>query len=408
MNVQVGIEVKGDRRRLEIEKALSAFLPEIVALRHDLHIHPELSFQERRTSGLVADYLREWGYAVTTGIGGYGVVGTLKRGDSSKSLGIRADMDALPIHEETGLDYASTTAGVMHACGHDGHTAILLAAARFLAHEGVFNGTLHLIFQPAEEVGAGAKRMIDDGLFERFPCDAVYGLHNWPGVPTGKFGFVEGPAMASVDRAKITVNGRGGHGAEPHRSVDPVVAASSIVLALQTVVSRNVDPLDMGVVTVASIHGGKANNVIPASVELGLTTRSFSQSVREELRRRVEAIAHAQAESYGAVADVNYQWGFPALINHKRETSFIRQVAEATFATGTVIEDFRPRTASEDFAYMLEERPGSYVFVGNGDSAGLHSPDYNFNDEILLPAALLWVRLTEAALDSGRGSPKPL
>lgn len=398
MNVQAVAEGKSDRRRLEIEAKLTSFLPEIVALRHDLHIHPELSFQERRTSGLVADYLREWGYEVTTGIGGNGVVGTLKRGDSTKSIGIRADMDALPIHEETGLDYASTTAGVMHACGHDGHTAILLAAARFLAHDGEFNGTLHLIFQPAEEVGAGAKRMIDDGLFERFPCDAVYGLHNWPGVPAGKFGFVEGPAMASVDRAKIIVNGRGGHGAEPHRAVDPVVAASSIVLALQSVVSRNVDPLDMGVVTVASIHGGKANNVIPASVELGLTTRSFSQTVREDLRRRVEAIAHAQAESYGAVADVNYQWGFPALINHKRETSFIRQVAEVSFASGTVIEDFRPRTASEDFAYMLEERPGSYVFIGNGDSAGLHNPDYNFNDEILLPASLLWVRLTEAAL----------
>lgn len=398
MNVQAVAEGKSDRRRLEIEAKLTSFLPEIVALRHDLHIHPELSFQEHRTSGLVADYLREWGYEVTTGIGGNGVVGTLRRGDSTKSIGIRADMDALPIHEETGLDYASTTAGVMHACGHDGHTAILLAAARFLAHDGEFNGTLHLIFQPAEEVGAGAKRMIDDGLFERFPCDAVYGLHNWPGVPAGKFGFVEGPAMASVDRAKIIVNGRGGHGAEPHRAVDPVVAASSIVLALQSVVSRNVDPLDMGVVTVASIHGGKANNVIPASVELGLTTRSFSQTVREDLRRRVEAIAHAQAESYGAVADVNYQWGFPALINHKRETSFIRQVAEASFASGTVIEDFRPRTASEDFAYMLEERPGSYVFVGNGDSAGLHNPDYNFNDEILLPASLLWVRLTEAAL----------
>lgn len=398
MNIQSQATVKSDQRRLEITAGLAAFLPDVVAWRHDLHIHPELAFQEHRTADLVAGLLRQWGYDVTTGVGGTGVVGSLLRGNSAKSIGIRADMDALPIHEETGLDYASTNAGVMHACGHDGHTSILLAAARFLALSGEFSGTVHVIFQPAEEIGAGAKRMIDDGLFERFPCDAVYGLHNWPGVPAGKFGFVEGPAMASVDWAKIIVNGRGGHGAEPHRAVDPVVAASSIVLALQTVVSRNVDPLDMGVVTVASIHGGKATNVIPASVELGLTTRSFSQSVREELRRRVEAVARSQAESYGAVADINYQWGFPVLINHKQETSFIKQVALATFAEGAVIENFRPRTASEDFAFMLQERAGSYVFVGNGDSAGLHSPDYNFNDEILLPAALLWVRLTEAAL----------
>lgn len=398
MNFQSQATVKSDQRRLEIAAGLAAFLPEVVAWRHDLHFHPELAFQEHRTADLVAGLLRQWGYDVTTGVGGTGVVGSLRRGNSAKSIGIRADMDALPIHEDTWLDYASTNAGVMHACGHDGHTSILLAAARFLALSGEFSGTVHMIFQPAEEIGAGAKRMIDDGLFERFPCDAVYGLHNWPGVPAGKFGFVEGPAMASVDWAKIIVYGRGGHGAEPHQAVDPVVAASSIVMALQTVVSRNVDPLDMGVVTVASIHGGKATNVIPASVELGLTTRSFSQSVREELRRRVEAVARSQAESYGAVADINYQWGFPVLINHKQETSFIKQVALATFAEGIVIENFRPRTASEDFAFMLQERVGSYVFIGNGDSAGLHSPDYNFNDEILLPAALLWVRLTEAAL----------
>lgn len=395
MNIQRSPDVN---RKLEIEAGLASFIDEFIALRHDLHAHPELAFKETRTSALVADYLKQWGYEVATGIGGSGVVGTLERGNSGKAIGIRADMDALPIIEATGLDYASGQSGVMHACGHDGHTTILLAAARYLAESGRFSGTLHLIFQPAEEIGAGARRMIEDGLFERFPCDAVYGLHNWPGVPAGKFGFVAGPAMASVDRARIRVNGRGGHGAEPHKSVDPVVVASSIVLALQTVVARNLDPLDMGVVTVASIHGGDALNVIPAHVDLGLTIRSFSQSVREELRRRIEAVARSQAESFGAVADVNYQWGFPALINAKAETEFAQQIALSTFASGTVIEDFQPRTASEDFAFMLEQKPGTYFFVGNGDSAGLHSPDYDFNDEILLPASLFWVRLTEASL----------
>ncbi|RLL74374.1 amidohydrolase [Ochrobactrum soli] len=395
MNIQRSPDVN---RKLEIEAGLASFIDEFIALRRDIHAHPELAFEETRTSALVADYLSQWGYDVTTGVGGSGVVGTLKRGNSSKAIGIRADMDALPIIEATGLDYASSNSGLMHACGHDGHTTILLAAARYLAQSGRFSGAVHLIFQPAEEIGAGARRMIEDGLFERFPCDAVYGLHNWPGVPAGKFGFVTGPAMASVDRARIRVNGRGGHGAEPHKSVDPVVVASSIVLALQTVVARNLDPLDMGVVTVATIHGGDALNVIPAHVDLGITIRSFSQAVREELRRRIEAVARSQAESFGAVADVNYQWGFPALINAKAETEFARQVALSTFPTGTVIEDFRPRTASEDFAFMLEQKPGTYFFVGNGDSAGLHNPNYNFNDEILLPAALFWVRLTEASL----------
>jgi len=395
MNIQRSPDVN---RKLEIEAGLASFIDEFIALRRDIHIHPELAFKETRTSALVADYLKQWGYDVTAGVGGSGVVGTLKRGNSGKTIGIRADMDALPIIEATGLDYTSSNSGVMHACGHDGHTTILLAAARYLAQSGCFSGTVHLIFQPAEEIGAGARRMIEEGLFERFPCDAVYGLHNWPGVPAGKFGFVTGPAMASVDRARIRVNGRGGHGAEPHKSVDPVVVASSIVLALQTVVARNLDPLDMGVVTVASIHGGDALNVIPAHVDLGITIRSFSQTVREELRRRIEAVARSQAESFGAVADVNYQWGFPALINAKAATEFARQVALSTFPHDTVIEDFRPRTASEDFAFMLEQKPGTYFFVGNGDSAGLHSPNYNFNDEILLPAALFWVRLTEASL----------
>lgn len=269
-------------------------LPEIaacaeaaIAIRHDLHRHPELAFEEHRTSARVAELLQQWGYEVTTGLGGTGVVGTLQRGQGSRRLGLRADIDALPIHEDSGLAYASQNEGLMHACGHDGHTAILLSAAHYLAHHGRIDGTLQLVFQPAEETGSGASKMIADGLFERFPVDAIYGLHNWPGVPVGHFGFVDGPAMASVDWARLKVIGKGGHGAEPQGSVDPILAAAHIVTALQSVVSRNVDPRQMGVVTVGSIHGGQAANVIPDVVELKLTVRAYLPEVRDTLRRRV-------------------------------------------------------------------------------------------------------------------------
>ncbi|RQO40006.1 amidohydrolase [Variovorax sp. KBW07] len=380
-----------------VESAIAGYGDEFIALRRDIHQHPELSFQEHRTSALVIERLTAWGYEVTTGIAGTGVVGTLRRGPG-KSLAIRADMDALPIRETTGLAYASVNAGVMHACGHDGHTAILLAAARFLAQSGEFSGTLHLIFQPAEELGAGAKKMIDEGLFERFPCDAVFGLHNWPCVGAGHVGCVSGPAMAAIDQAEITVRGKGGHGAQPHETVDPVVVSAHLITALQTVVSRNVNPLDMGVVTVGSIHGGAASNVIPGSVELKLTARSFRPEVRDLLQQRIPALARAQAESFGATAEVSYRLGFPPVINHEAETTFAREVALDTFGAGRVDAAFRPRTASEDFAFMLQARPGSYVFFGNGDSASLHSPNYDFNDAILAPAAIYWVRLAERFL----------
>jgi hippurate hydrolase len=307
-------------------------------------------------------------------------------------------MDALPIEEATELSYASNNPGVMHACGHDGHTSILLAAARYLAESGKFSGTLRLIFQPAEEIGAGARKMISEGLFDRFPVDAVFGLHNWPGVATGQFGFVAGPAMASVDQAIIRIIGKGGHGAEPHRAVDPVLASASFITALQSVVSRNVDPQEMAVATVGSIHAGTASNVIPESVELKLTMRSFSDAVRQQLQERVPSLARAQAESFGARAEVDYRLGFPALVNHANETEFARQVAVDTLGAAAVETGFRPRTASEDFAFMLQARPGSYLFVGNGDSAPLHSAQYNFNDAIIAPAARYWVRLAETFL----------
>ncbi|MBY3043915.1 M20 aminoacylase family protein [Rhizobium johnstonii] len=386
-----------------VEKGIAAYLDEIIALRHDLHQYPELAFQELRTSKLVASRLSSWGYEVATGIAGTGIVATLKRGDGKKRIGIRADMDALPIEEATGLAYASSNPGVMHACGHDGHTSILLAAARYLAESGNFSGTLRLIFQPAEEIGAGARKMISEGLFERFPVDAVFGLHNWPGVPAGQFGFISGPAMASVDQAVIKIIGKGGHGAEPHRAVDPVLASASFITALQSVVSRNVDPQDMAVVTVGSIHAGSASNVIPESVEMKLTMRAFSETVRQLLRERIPALARAQAESFGAEADVNYRLGFPALVNHTAETAFARDVAYDALGPAAVEKDFRPRTASEDFAFMLQANPGSYLFVGNGDSAPLHNAHYNFNDAIIAPAARYWVRLAETFLTDDNG-----
>jgi hippurate hydrolase len=381
-----------------VERGISAYLDEIIAFRHDLHQYPELAFQERRTSKLVASRLSSWGYEVATGIADTGIVATLRRGTGEKRIGIRADMDALPIEEATELPYASKNPGVMHACGHDGHTSILLAAARYLAESSDFDGTVRLIFQPAEEIGAGARKMISEGLFERFPVDAIFGLHNWPGVATGQFGFVTGPAMASVDQSVIRIIGQGGHGAEPHRAVDPIVASASFITALQSVVSRNVDPLDAAVVTVGSIHAGSASNVIPESVELKLTMRAFSEGVRQQLRERIPALARAQAESFGATAEVNYRLGFPALVNHADETAFARQVAVETVGPAAVESDFRARTASEDFAFMLEASPGSYLFVGNGDSAPLHSAQYDFNDAIIAPAARFWVRLAETFL----------
>ncbi len=366
-----------------------------VALRRRLHAAPELAYQETETSALVADQLAGFGYDVSRGIGITGVVGTLHHGDGPRRLGLRADMDALPIDEATGLPHASRRQGVMHACGHDGHTAILLSAARQLAERRRFDGTLHVIFQPAEEAGGGARAMIEDGLFDRFPVDAVYGLHNWPGVPTGQFGFLDGAAMASVDLAVITVHGRGGHGAKPQAAVDPVVAAASLVIALQSIVARNIDPLEAAVITVGSIHGGKAPNVIPDSVELQLTVRTFSEAVRTRIKERIIALARSHAEGYGARAEVRYPRGYPVLVNHAAETAFARDVALRHFGEDRIANGFRPITASEDFAYMLQARPGSYLFIGNGDSADLHSPLYDFNDAILADAARYWVALAE-------------
>ena len=386
-----------------LRDVLSARVGEFIQLRRDIHRHPELAFEEHRTSELVASKLETWGYSVHRGLGGTGVVGTLQRGNSKRSLGLRADMDALPIQEKTGLDWASQSPGLMHACGHDGHTAMLLAAAQALAEDGGFNGTLHVIFQPAEEGGGGAVRMMQDGLFELFPCDAIFAMHNMPGVPAGHFVFREGPAMASSDYVTIRVHGTGGHGAMPHRCADPLVAASSIVLALQTVVSRNVDPLETAVVTVGALHAGQANNVIPALATLELSVRALRPDVRLLLESRIKSLVAAQAESFGVTAEVDWKPGYCVLVNSAKETDFARQVALNMLGADKVTPQGPAITGSEDFAFMLEKVPGSYLLIGNGDgdSAGacmVHNPGYDFNDDNIAIGSAYWINLAKAFL----------
>ena len=390
-------------------KALTERVGEFIQLRRDIHRHPELAFEEHRTSDLVAAKLESWGYAVHRGLGGTGVVGTLKRGQSNRSLGIRADMDALPIQEATGLAWASSKPGLMHACGHDGHTAMLLAAAKAIAQDdsqdAAFDGTLNLIFQPAEEGGGGAVRMMEDGLFEQHPCDAVFAMHNMPGTPVGHFVFRDGAAMASSDYATIRVHGTGGHGAMPHLAADPLVAAASIVMALQTIVSRNVDPLHTAVVTVGAMHAGQANNVIPALATMELSMRTLDPEVRLLLEQRIKALVFAQAESFGVRAEIDWRKGYCVLVNSVRETDFARQVALKLVGPDRVTLNGPALTASEDFAFMLEKMPGSYLFIGNGDgdSAGacmVHNPGYDFNDDNIATGASYWKALVQTFFTS--------
>ncbi len=386
-------------------QALGARAGEFISLRRDIHRHPELAFEEHRTAALVAAKLEGWGYDVQRGIGGTGVVGTLVRGHGRGRLGIRADMDALPIAEASGASWASVRAGVMHACGHDGHTAMLLAAARHLAEQGGFDGTLNLIFQPAEEGGGGALRMMADGLFDRFPCDAVFAMHNMPGIEQGSFVLREGPAMASSDYASITLTGVGGHGAMPHRATDPIVAAASIVMALQTVVSRNIDPLQAAVVTVGALHSGQANNVIPAIATLELSVRALDREVRATLERRIRTLVAGQAASFDVQAQIDWRQGYAVLVNTPAETEFARQVATELVGSDRVTPQGPPLTGSEDFAFMLEQVPGSYVLIGNGTGRGpgeggcmVHNPGYDFNDDNVATGSAFWVLLAERFL----------
>ena len=372
-------------------------------IRHHIHHHPELAYEEVATAALVADKLEQWGWQVTRGVGRTGVVGTLKVGDGARSIGIRADMDALPIVEQTGLPYASGTQGKMHACGHDGHTTMLLGAAEHLAKTRRFSGTVHVYFQPAEESGidSGAKQMIEDGLFERFPCDAVFGMHNHPGAEPGVLLFRKGPFMSAGDKPIITIEGVGGHAARPHMTVDPVVVAASIVMALQTIVARNVDPSQAAVVTVGSMHAGTANNVISSTARLELSVRSFNPEVRALLKKRITELAESQAESYGAKAVVEYIEGYPVVVNSDAETDFAVQVACELVGEDKVVEQTDMLMGSEDFAFMLQKRPGTFLRIGNGvgeDGCMVHNPHYDFNDRNLPVGAAFWARLVERYL----------
>ncbi len=380
-----------------------------VALRRDIHQHPELGYEEVRTSELVAERLAAWGYQVTRGLGGTGVVGQLVRGSGRRRLGLRADMDALPIQEATGLPWASRHAGRMHACGHDGHTAMLLAAARHIAEQGCFSGTLNLIFQPAEEGLGGAKAMMDDGLFERFPCDAIFAMHNMPGYPQGKLLLRDGPLMASSDGLTITLTGKGSHAAVPQHGIDPVVAGASIVLGLQSIVARNIDPQAMAVITVGAFQAGQTHNVIPNEAVLKLSVRALDRKVREVLLRRIEELVDAQAKSFGVGWRMERVTGYPVLVNTPTETEFARRVATELVGAARVEPQTIALSGSEDFAFMLEQVPGSYLLIGNGDGSDdgvngghgacmVHNPGYDFNDANLPIGAAYWALLTERFL----------
>ena len=373
----------------------------LTAMRHELHQNPELSFEEAGTAELVASRLAEWGYQVTRNVGGHGVVGTLQAGDGSRKVSVRADMDALPIHEASGVPWASRHAGKMHACGHDGHTTMLLGAARQLASTKNFSGTVNLVFQPAEEAGknSGAQRMIADGLFDRFPCDAIFGLHNHPGYPVGTFMFGSGPFMSASDTVLIRIHGRGGHAARPHLSVDPILIAGSLVMALQSVVSRNIDPTQTAIVTVGTLNAGFAANVIPETASLGLSVRSFTAEVREKLQQRITDLVTHHVKGYGGTVEIDYQRGYPVVVNSAAETEFARSVAEELVGAERTIAPFGPVTGSEDFAYFLEHRPGCFLRLGNGEQAPmLHNAAYDFDDGNLTVGAAFWTRLVERYL----------
>jgi hippurate hydrolase len=375
---------------------------ELTGIRHFLHANPELSCEEAETARFVAEKLESWGYEVTRNVGGHGVVARLSAGTGKKGIAIRADMDALPIAEETGLTYASQNLGKMHACGHDGHTTVLLGAAEYLARTRRFDGTVTLIFQPAEEAGkfSGAQAMIADGLFERFPFEAIFGLHNHPGAPEGNILLRSGPMMASADTANITIRGIGGHASRPHLTVDPVVIACSLVVSLQTIVSRNVDPTQTAVVTVGTIHAGNAVNVIPEYAKLALSVRSFDPKIRDLLRARIVKLTQSVVEGHGATAEIEYESGYPVVVNSEAETAFARGVAEELIGPDRV-STCHLIPGSEDFAYFLERKPGSFLRLGNGlNSSILHSSKYDFADASLTTGAALWARLVERYLAS--------
>lgn len=378
-------------------------------IRQDLHAHPELSFQEYRTSERVATLLQNWGVEVHRGLAGTGVVGTLRQGASTKSVGLRADMDALPLQEHNHFSHASKHPGKMHACGHDGHTAMLLAAARYLAETRHFDGTVNFIFQPAEEGGAGAQRMMDDGLFEQFPCDAVFGMHNWPGMPVGTFGLRPGPMMAGSNEFELVIRGKGAHAAMPHLGVDPIVVACQVAQGFQLLVSREKKPMDAAVVSVTQIHAGDAYNIIPNEAIMRGTVRTFSFEVLDHLESGMQRIAENTAAAFNASVEFRFHRNYPPTVNHRHETEFAARVMEDIVGPDNVMRDCEPTMGAEDFAFMLRQRPGCYVFIGNGQGEHranghgmgpcmLHNPSYDFNDELIPLGATYWARLVEKFL----------
>jgi len=374
---------------------------EMTLWRRDIHAHPEIAFEENRTSDIVADKLKSWGIEVHRGLAKTGVVGKLKSGNSLRAIGLRADMDALPVHEANEFAHRSQYPGKMHACGHDGHTAMLLGAARHLARTKNFNGTVYFIFQPAEETEGGGRAMVEEGLFDRFPVEAVFGMHNWPGMPTGEFAVMPGPMMASSDSFEIKVRGLGSHAAMPHLGQDSIVAASALVLALQSVASRTVSPVDAAVVSVTQIHAGDAWNVLPSEVLLRGTTRAFRTEVQDTIEAAMRRICDGVAAAHGATASMSYWRRYPPTINTPAEAATAAAVMREIVGDGKVHTDLPPTMGAEDFAFMLQKRPGAYAWIGNGPGDGgciLHNPRYDFNDDILPLGATYWTRLVEHIL----------
>ncbi len=380
----------------------------IATIRRDIHAHPELCFQEQRTADVIAKALTDWGIPIHRGMGTTGVVGIVKKGTSARAVGLRADIDALPMTERNTFAHASRHPGKMHACGHDGHTAMLLAAARHLARDAEFDGSVYLVFQPAEEGGGGAREMIKDGLFDKFPMEAIFGAHNWPGMKAGQFAVKAGPVFASSNEFKVTVRGKGAHGAMPHLGVDPVPAACQMVQAFQTIISRNKRPLDTGVISVTMIHAGEATNVIPDHCVMEGTVRTFSVDVLDMIERRMHEVAEHTAAAFDCTAEFTFSRNYPPTINHPAETEFARGVMADIVGADNVLE-FEPTMGAEDFSYFLQHKPGCYVLIGNGDGSHrasghglgpcmLHNPSYDFNDDLIPLGATLWVRLVQAWL----------
>jgi len=390
---------------MQLIESILADSAAVAAIRRDIHAHPELCFEEKRTADVIAQALEGWGIPVHRGLGRTGVVGIVKGSESPRAVGLRADIDALPMTEHNRFPHASRHPGKMHACGHDGHTAMLLAAAKHLAQHRNFDGTVYLIFQPAEEGGGGAREMMKDGLFERFPMEAIFGAHNWPGLGVGQFAVRSGPAFASSNEFKITIRGKGSHGAMPHLGIDPVPVACQMVQAFQTIITRNKRPIDTGVISVTMIHTGEATNVVPESCVLEGTVRTFSTDVLDMIERRMKTVAEATCAAFEANCDFEFSRNYPPTINHDAETAFARAVMAEVVGTENVLE-FEPTMGAEDFSYFLQQKPGCYFVIGNGDGTHregghgmgpcmLHNPSYDFNDDLIPLGATLWVRLAE-------------